>query len=279
MSGMNAGYNPHLSTGFFPHDIFVEMRDYARMTKSRNELAEQMLTRIQQKADQHGLTMRGISMAATGKPDVLRDLERRGAIPAAPRLEAIAEYLGTTSHWLMTGEDVPLGAPVARIEHISDHRVDYRGHKLAKDVPVRGTAEGATLQFSQNGHVLDVESFEVDGSEAVDWLKRPPSLVGRDSVYGLYIVGWSMHPRYDDGDPLFVDPRHRVSIGDDVIVQLATPREDGGRAIRVLCKTLVRRTAEFVELEQYTPRETFRIPHKQIAEIHRVVPRREIYGI
>lgn len=101
---------------------------------------------------------------------------------------------------------------------------------------------------------------------------------GMRKAYALFVVGSSMEPRYRPGEPVFIDPVQPPQIGDDVIVQLLRRDADGeGEVICALVKTLRRRTARFVELEQYEPKRTFKVPHDQIAHLHRIISMREAF--
>jgi phage repressor protein C with HTH and peptisase S24 domain len=101
---------------------------------------------------------------------------------------------------------------------------------------------------------------------------------GMNKAYALFVVGSSMEPRYRPGEPVFIDPIRPPQIGDDVVIQLFRRNEDGdGEVVAALVKTLRRRTAHFVELEQYEPRLTFKVPNSQIAYLHRIISMREAF--
>lgn len=149
---------------------------------------------------------------------------------------------------------------------------------MPRDIPIYGTALGGEIEFDQtNGDgVLSVEHTELDQSEVVGYLRRPPSLEGRQGLYGIYVQGSSMHPRFADGEAALVDPKRPPMIGDDVVVQLACPEDE--RVTHVLIKRLVRRSASFVELEQFSPALTFRVETARIQCIHRIVPVGELFS-
>lgn len=148
-----------------------------------------------------------------------------------------------------------------------------------RDVPVYGTALGANLAFpSEEGGPVEVEQTLLTLTEAITYVRRPPAMEGMRKVYALYVVGSSMEPRYRPGEPVFVDPVRPPQIGDDVIIQLLERNEDGeGEVVAALVKTLRRRTATHVELEQYEPRLSFRVPVNQIASLHRIISMREAF--
>jgi SOS-response transcriptional repressor LexA len=145
----------------------------------------------------------------------------------------------------------------------------------AKPVPLLGTA------FGGDWEELDgIELTELHLSDVLDYVARPPSLAGDDEAYTVEIVGESMAPRFEPGERAFVSPKSAVRPGDDVVVQLIDPSAEGDLARRVtmvLIKRVVRRTATHIELRQFNPDQTFRVPLDRIARdasgklaIHRV---------
>lgn len=148
-----------------------------------------------------------------------------------------------------------------------------------KDVPVYASALAADLQFDAEGngpHAVEQTVFAMN--EVVAHVRRPPGL-NATNVYALYVSGSSMEPRYRAGDPVFVDPRRPPSIGDDVIVQLYAPHDGEPDISAGLIKTLVRRTASHLVLQQYRPELSFTVPMERVAHIHRVIPWREAFGM
>ena len=140
--------------------------------------------------------------------------------------------------------------------------------RMKRDVPIYGTALGAD-------EVVDgeaIEQTELNRAEVIGYRRRPVLLDGRADIYALYVQGDSMSPRHRDGAVLFVEERRRPSVGDDAVVYLRMPDEhDGERPSAVLVKTVVRKSASFIELEQYTPPLTFRIPMERVARMDRVL--------
>lgn len=145
--------------------------------------------------------------------------------------------------------------------------------RMARDVPVFGTALGAP-------EVVEGEAIEqttLNSGEIVTYFRRPGVLNGRTDIYGLFIQGSSMYPRFSEGETAFVETRRPPRVGDDVVVYLRMPDEElGERASCVLIKRLVRRTGTHVELEQFNPPVTFRLPAQRVARIDRVVPWTEL---
>lgn len=77
---------------------------------------------------------------------------------------------------------------------------------LARDVPVMGTATG-----SLGG------AFQFEGG-VVDYVARPPALVGAKNAYSMYVEGPSMVPEHNPGDLRFIHPDRKVHVGDSVVI-------------------------------------------------------------
>lgn len=141
----------------------------------------------------------------------------------------------------------------------------------AKSVPLLGTAFGTELE-----EIEGVETTELMMSEVLDYIARPPSLANDDEAYAVTVIGDSQSPRFEAGELAFVSPKAPVNVGDDVLVQLRSLNDNdegsqlAGRISLVLLKRLVKRTATFVELRQFNPDKTFRVPIARVRRIHRV---------
>lgn len=139
-----------------------------------------------------------------------------------------------------------------------------------KPVPLLGSAFGGNWD-----NLEDVEMIELRLAEVLDYLARPPSLADDSEAYAVEIVGDSMAPRFEPGEMVFVSPKAPVRIGDDVIVQLraeGNPEESdfAGQITEILIKRLVKRGPDYVELRQFNPDKTFRVPASRVRRIHRV---------
>lgn len=163
--------------------------------------------------------------------------------------------------------------PLAEVRRNDDPAPNYM--QLARDIPVYGTAMGT---YKTGGEGPEVEQTCVDPSDTIDHFTRPPGFSSTLHIYGLYVTGTSMEPRWDSGDPLYVHSKRPPAIGDDVVVYLVAPQGSDEVLEAVLIKRLVKQSASFVELEQFNPPLTFRIDRRRIKAIHRVISKRELLG-
>jgi phage repressor protein C with HTH and peptisase S24 domain len=170
---------------------------------------------------------------------------------------------------------LPVRSEVRSAGLVSERDVEHARHGARNFVPVPlvGSAVGGTIEDLDE----HVEMTELHLSEVLDYLARPAILESDPGAYAVTIVGESMAPRFEPGERAFVSPRASVGIGDDVIVQLrAAPNGDPDhdqRVTMVLIKRLVKRGPDFLELKQFNPSMTFRLPLGRVAAIHRVVGR------
>jgi phage repressor protein C with HTH and peptisase S24 domain len=246
--------------------------------------------RVRQRLDALNRSASSVSKKATGNVDAIRRIFA-GHVPNGERLDLIAAELGTTAAWLL-GRDAesstkPLSPaqgymppPDGDAHELEDDRLAYIPRRMPKDVPVLGTAMGSTMDFRQDGRSEIVEMMEIDEGDVIDWVRRPAGLAGRKDVYAIYHTGISMTPRFFPGGLSFVDGRRAPNIGDAVVAQIARPDADGDpRVYSVLVKTLVKRTAEYIEFEQYEPRLRFTVPTAQVKRMHRIMENNDLYGI
>lgn len=155
--------------------------------------------------------------------------------------------------------------------------IAYEGssmQRMEKTLPVYGSALGAE-------QLIDGEAVELttlNRADVIEHRERPPILNGKPDVYGLYVQGSSMDPAFDDGDLLVVQKTAAISVGDFVVVYTRpkSDMDDGETAETVLIKRLVRRTAQYIELRQYQPDITFRIPRSDVLRIDKALRTKDL---
>jgi Peptidase S24-like len=209
----------------------------------------------------------GLTPSTLTRP-LYQPVKYRLSIPTLDKLrDRFPEFPGWNPN--PSGEfDIPSNARPFQMEGASAQR-------MHRDVPVYGTALGAE-------EIIDGEAIEqttLNRAEVVEYKRRPPVLDGRADVYGLTVQGESMSPAYRDGRTVFVEARKRPAVGDDAVIYLRSPDEiEGERIDRVLIKHVVRKTASYVELEQFTPPKVFRIPMERVDHMDRVLTLDDLIG-
>lgn len=225
----------------------------------------------------YGLTEAAWARKAGVSSSFFQDLKNKGTRPRVDTLQKLLNVAQVTP--AQFNAILGVDGPEVTAPNVTDAGLPYRHRSTPADVPVYGTAEGATYMPVDDGGIT-VETTTMMPEDAVDYIRRPIGIAERKNVYALFVVGVSMEPRYLDGEPIFVDPTRTPAIGDHVVLQLVEPDlEEGSRVVRAMVKRLDRRTADYYELHQYTPGLSFRVAKSDVAAIHRVIPPSELHGI
>lgn len=240
---------------------------------------EQFLRVIDEELARTGESDRALSLRATSSADTIRNARRHQAMPSPKNLSSLADALNLSLDQLVgrtASPDAPPRAIEAKAAAVGDVSRTFR--QAPQDLPVRGTAMGHNLSFDENG-AADIEVTLFEPGEVLHYVARPPALAKNDAAYAIYVQGDSMAPAHKDGALRVVNPRVGLRVGDDVVVQLHAPDGDDGQVVvSVLIKTLVKRSASFVTLEQLNPPRTFNVPVSSITAIHRVMDLADLLG-
>lgn len=245
-------------------------RQFAVMTGTQPTIGEQLRS-LQERA---GISYEAIAKQAgySGRSSVQRFFSPDYDPTYLPL--SVAERLATAFEKTEVGREPILA--LAGVPESNAKVLQYEGSGLEmmrRDVPVFGTALGASSDF--NGHAI--EQTTLNSGEVIGYFQRPSVLNGRANVYGLYIQGSSMSPRYEHGESAFVEKGKPPRIGDEVVVYMRCPEtDDGATSSGVMIKRLARMTADYVELEQFNPPVTFKIERSRVLRIDRVIPWAEL---
>ena len=212
-----------------------------------------------------GLTPNGWAVRSGVSRSVWADMRRHGN-PSRRTLAKLLAVAGSSLaefEALRVGEG-PMGAAATADAGLRDSRAPGWRPAPVAPIPLYSTAIGGEYGGQ-------IEMAAIDDSAVVEHLRRPESLAGDDQAYALTIVGDSLWPRFRPGRRVIVSPKAPVAIGDDVVVRLGRAEDLGRRPGRALIKELIRRTAGFIELRQFSPDISFRVEAGEIAAIHKVM--------
>lgn len=184
-----------------------------------------------------------------------------GAVERPRYLPELAQVLGVDISDLLRTDNAPT-APRPKEPEAP------RLASMPRDVPVLGQAVG--------GLGDDSADFEFNG-QTIDYLRRPPGIAMAREVFGLYVAGTSMWPKYEDGEPIYVSAARAPAIGDYVVVELYPTREGENGAGYV--KRLKKRTPTRIVVEQFNPPKDMEFDHKRVRAVYRVIPLVELVGI
>ena len=253
--------------------LTAPLRENARVQDQPHNRAFAIAERIDARLKAVGLSERAAALKAGLNADAIRNI-RRGREPRAITLEALAKVLGCTLSDL-TGDQAAGPMAPYLLTDAAPVRPNVAGMAEApdalsgwpKDVPVYGTAAA--------GHEWD-DVFQLNMGDVVDYVRRPPRLVGVPKIFSVLIAGQSMVPRYADRAPVFVHSGVLPRPGEDALVELH-PSEEGGPHPG-LVKRLVSRTDQRLRLEQFNPPDSnIVIPMKRVLRLSRVVPYEELF--
>lgn len=133
----------------------------------------------------------------------------------------------------------------------------------ARDVPILGTSVGGKAgEFYLNG-------------DTVDFARRLPGIATTKNVFGVYVEGESMVPKFEPGELVYASPRTPAP-GDYVIVELTPKSEE--RAGPAYIKRLVRRSGNKVVCEQFNPKKTVEYDAREVKALYRIIPLAELAG-
>lgn len=201
MDRHNAGNFPHLSTGKLPLLAHQAERVICRT------MDDGIKKRIEQRLHALDITPRAASIKAGGSPDLIRGLLRgRQRNFRGDNLSKLAEVLGVSANWLLTGDDV--GSPSAP----------------TRLVPVVGYVGAGAEIFSIDDH---------EKGGGLDEVEVPIPGMSLSSV-AVRVRGASMEPAYYNGDLIFYDRNDNGDlmhlIGKECVVSL----KDGRKFIKTL---------------------------------------------
>lgn len=259
MTGVSRGYTL----------LTMSLSNRLRVARERSGLTQDQV------AEHIGITSQAVTQWESGK-----------TAPARQNLPKVADLYGVPVGWLLSGGGEPWsedaasriisaeeaghaeepGAPreppsidAVRVLHVPALST------MPKNVPVLGVAVGG-----------DDADFQFNG-DTVDHVRRPPGLEGVPGAFAVYVMGFSMSPRYDEGDLVYVHPGRPPRPGDDVIVEMHSVDHHPGYCY---IKRLVRRTASKVICRQFNPaRDDLEYDAAIVKKIHKIMTQAELLGV
>lgn len=232
-------------------------------------MVETIQDRIRSKMEEHALNPSQLSIRAGVHKDTVRKLLASDQQqPHGKTLRGLASALGVSEQWLLTGIEALEHNPATPPPLTGDARVadvpPPQMVQLPTDVPVFGTAAGSH----------GAGAFYMEG--VIDYVRRPPALVGAKNVYALFIEGSSMEPEHNPGDLRFVHPDRPPRIGDSVIVQTRNGSED---SIEATIGRLARRSSTTLTIGKLNPPADLEIETSRILAVHKVLTLNELFGM
>jgi transcriptional regulator with XRE-family HTH domain len=206
-------------------------------------MSETLSTRLERAMRDAGYNPRSLSVAAGLGMTAVRDImENRIASPRYHTLESLGRLLGVSAAYLATGETSADPQPLTA---------------LLRDFPVYGAAQGGP------------SGAMAMSSDPIQHIARPDPLVTVKSSYGIFVVGESMSPAYEQGDIALVHRGLPAKRNSDVILV----RREADGTPHVLIKHLIGWTDENWRVRQYNPPSEFNLARDEWKEIETIVGR------
>jgi len=237
----------------------------SRATKAGNipHMKPELLARIDERLKALNLSDNAACEKAGINRDTIRDLRRgkRQSLTGVT-LVKLAEALETTASWLLEN-DQQTAVLASNVRPADVEPPNIR--ELLRDLPVYGTTAGSHKKGSVQ-----------ISSDPVDYVRRPPALIGVKNAYSLFVEGESMAPRHCHGDLIFVRADRKARVGDDVVVILQNgEHEDRESFIAKLLKL----GADEIIIGKLNPAAEIVLDRTKVHAIHRVLTMADLFGV
>ncbi len=221
-------------------------------------MASERAQQVEKLLEDHGLSMKAVSLAAGLGETFVRDMIKRDREPSAENFQKVMDAIAR-----LAGR-----VPLDRAPDVTPANVEPVPRALlARDVDVLGAAAGSEIGRGSFHFSLD----------PIDRVARPPGLVGVKGVYAVFVENDSMYPMYSSGDLVFANSLRPPRPGDPVVIQY--PGEAEGDEVSGFLKILVRRTADWIECKQFNPPGPIKYRNHPGLQLHRVYTNNELFGI
>ena len=212
------------------------------------------------------ITRESVCKAAGLSRDLLRKLASRPtAMPRFDNAARIAHVLGVSVESLLDDEPTETSNPSPLRGEVRPAPVKpLASREMDRDLPVQGTAAGALLG-----------SFEIT-REVIDYVRRPPALVGVPNAYAIYVTNDSMFPMHSSGELRFVHPGRPILRGDTVVIQIkphATAEVEG------YIKLFEGYKDDWLIARQLNPEGTVKYKRDTIDKVHKVLTMNDLFGV
>lgn len=210
---------------------------------------------------QNGMTLEKLGEAIGTDASTVRKLENSLMRVTDKWLEPLMEALDATADEILRDPEKPRSSGEVRSAEIAAPRRE----EMRSDLPVRGTAAGSHLGGS----------FQLE-TAIVDYVRRPPALLGAMNAYALYVEGTSMIPEHRPGDLRFVHPDRPPRLGDSVVVQVQNHSKAETEAV---IGHLLKRTEKAIVIGKLNPEATVELKRETVKSIHKILTLNELFGV
>lgn len=219
------------------------------------------------------MTMEEVAKALGVSYPAVQQWETGKTVPTVDNLVKLHKLLGLDLAFTATSES-DIRAQLSPPRPHDEPNVEWEQGPVAFPKLRPGANDVEEKGVTVGGFGDDESAFELNG-ETIDYVRRPPGIIGRKNVFALRVSNTSMEPKYDDGERVYAEKRH-PAVRDFVVVELH-PLGDG-RPSKSYIKRLVGMDATKITVEQYNPRGLLEFGRHEIKQIYRVIPEKELRG-
>ncbi|MVA17448.1 XRE family transcriptional regulator [Agrobacterium vitis] len=254
----------------FPH----RQRNSFRLTEKQNAdsiplMTESIQQRISKLIQSTGKGPQWVSKEIGLDKETLPKLLRKpDQVPSMRTIAALAKFFDVTEQFIMHGK---VGDEVQALKEQDAGQPEVSSvqattsipQTMAMDVPVMGTAAGSLVRGA----------FKLEPG-VVDYVRRPPALMGARDIYALYVEGSSMEPQFFPGDLIYLNPHRPARAGDVVVVQSKTSDHID---VEASLGIFLRKTENHVIIGKHNPAKSeVSLPREFVVSIHRVLSVNEL---
>ncbi len=194
--------------------------------------------------------------------------------PDSKKLSDLANLLKVSTDWILNGDANEIVDPPAVTQEV--YPVGETEPILRRLGPHTLPVLGITMAGDTDDDPDRPADFWMNG-EVVNYVARPRSLENAKDAFALNVDGTSMIPRYRTKDMVVVQKVAPTS-GDDVVIELKPRAEADEGGNPSFLKEFVRRAGGSIIVKQYNPEKEIVFELKEIKNMFRVIPTRELLG-
>lgn len=237
---------------------------FVRIAADNPRMEKKVINLIKQAIEELDISPEEASRRSGLERSYFRKLFERDTVPKVDTMRKISIGLGIPLEKLSVNTPSNANLPARQTDGTGSVKVPNRTD-MPNDVPVMGTAAGSHLRGA----------FQMT-SDPVDYVRRPPALMGAKDIYSLYVEGESMVPQFYPADLIFVHPHKPAKVGDPVVIQCQI---SGDSSIEATLGIYIKKTAENLYVRKHNPSAEIAIARSTVMFMHKVLTMNELFGV
>jgi SOS-response transcriptional repressor LexA len=201
---------------------------------------------------------------------LIDDAKKQGTFVSVPTASGMSEAMYRTPAAHLNDMGVPTPTPTPNHPRPMAPPTKFPPIPNATVQPQQGIVTTNKMLPVLGEAVGGVDGKYIFNGSIIDYVVCPPSLENVAGAYAVYIDGESMYPRYKAGETAWVHPNKPARRGDDVIVQIHPPEDDGSPPWGYV-KEFVGWSGDRLVLNQFNPAGEIRFDRSEVVSIHPIV--------